>query len=133
MRYSAEQYAKALYQVLRDKDEDEIRKTIEKFVSDMKEDGLIALLPAILEEMPPAIKQAEGIEDIYVDIAHEIRDDLQELALDILDKKEGEAEVSVRVRPEVIGGIRIRGKDTVYDATVKNRIDRLRDSFVHAA
>ncbi|MFC1638964.1 FoF1 ATP synthase subunit delta [Patescibacteria group bacterium] len=129
MRYSAAEYARALYEVTREQDDAAARQTVERFVTDMKARGLLAILPEVLREMPAAARAADGIEDVEIEVAHELDKETRKAAVAALGKKEDEVEVTERVNPDVIGGIRVRGRDTAVDATVRGRLERLRLAF----
>ncbi|MEA3249464.1 MAG: F0F1 ATP synthase subunit delta [Patescibacteria group bacterium] len=130
MIYSSSEYAEALYLSIREKSDEEAGKAVGEFVESMKGRGLLALLPEILKAMPAAVKRMEGTEDVLVETAHEISDDIRNEAIKVIGKKEDEVEISTRVNPDLLGGIKVRGKDTLYDATLKNKLGRMRDAFV---
>ncbi len=133
MRYSANEYARALYEVIRDKSDSESEQTINKFLSDMKDRGQMALLPEILKEMPDAIKATEGIEDVLIETAYDIDDQTVSAALRALGKNESEVEVTTAKNPELLGGIKVKGRDTVMDASLKGRLNMLREAFARPA
>jgi len=118
-----------LYEVIRDSDDAAAEQAIKKFIDDMKERGQLALLPEILKEMPAAIKTVEGIEDVTIESAHDIDEQTVLDAVKALGKTEDKVEVTRIKNPELIGGIKIRGRDTVIDATLKGRLMKLRDAF----
>jgi F-type H+-transporting ATPase subunit delta len=130
MRYTASEYARALYEVLSEQDESQADETISRFVSDMKDRGQLALLPEVLKEMPAAIKNAQGIEDVLIESAHEIDQATAEAALKALGKRAEDVEVTLAQNEGLIGGIRVKGRDTVIDASVRGRLNKLRDAFL---
>jgi F-type H+-transporting ATPase subunit delta len=130
MRYSAAEYAQALYWVMRTKSDTEVEQAIGEFVIDMQRRGLLALLPEIQKELPAAIKTIEGIEDIVIESAYTLDDDMVKASLTALGKDEKKVEVSRIINQHLIGGIRIRGQDTVLDASFRGRLQKLKDAFV---
>jgi F-type H+-transporting ATPase subunit delta len=130
MIYSSSEYAEALYLSIRDKSDEDAGKAVAEFVESMKKRGLVALLPEILKAMPAAVKRVDGTEDVLVETAHEISDDVRKQAIRVIDKKEDEVEISARVNPDLLGGIKVRGKDMLYDATLRNKLGRLKDALV---
>jgi F-type H+-transporting ATPase subunit delta len=130
MRYGAKEYARALYEELRQQNENAAKKTIKRFVADLIERRLTALLPEIIKELPAAIKKTDDIEDIIVESAHELTQTTQNAILQILNKNPERIEVTVIRNPKLIGGIRIRGRDTLFDATVKGKLQKLRTLLV---
>lgn len=129
MIYSSSEYAEALYLSLREKSEAEIEKTAAYFRSLMEKRGLVALLPEILKAMPAAIKRVEGTEDVLIETAHGLDERMKSGAVRAIGRKEDEVDVVVRVNPDLLGGIRVRGRDTLYDATLKDRLNRMREAF----
>lgn len=129
MIYSSAEYAEALYLSVREKGDGEARKALRNFVAAMKGRGLIALLPEVMKAMSGAIKRVEGTEDVLIETAHEMDDSLRADAVRAIGRKAEEVNVSVRVNPDMLGGIRVRGRDTLYDATVKDKLNRLKDAF----
>jgi F-type H+-transporting ATPase subunit delta len=130
MRYGAKEYARALYEELRKQSENAAKKTIKRFVADLMERRLAALLPEIIKELPAAIKKTDDIEDVIIESAHELDQTTQNAILQILDKNSERIEVTVIRNPKLIGGIRIRGRDTLFDATVKGKLQKLRTILV---
>jgi len=130
MIYSSAEYAEALYLSIREKSDGDIKRAVTGFVSSMEKRGLIALLPEIMKAMPAAIKKVEGTEDVLVETAHGISEKMAAEAVKAIGKKAEEVEITSRVNPELLGGVRVRGKDTLYDATLKNRLGRLREAFI---
>ncbi|MBU0624844.1 F0F1 ATP synthase subunit delta [Patescibacteria group bacterium] len=129
MRYSAKEYARALYEVLREQDSKTAEKTIKNFVTNLREHRLVALLPEILKELPAASKKVDGIEDVLIESAYEIDPATQAAALRALNKTAAQVEVTKTCKPNLIGGIRVRGRDTVFDATLKGRLQKLREAL----
>jgi len=58
-------------------------------------------------------------------LPQELNDRIGERANELLDKVGGKPSYWVKVEPELIGGLRLRIGDTVYDYTVKNRLYHL--------
>jgi len=129
MIYSSTEYAEALYLSIRDKSDSDTKKAMTGFVASMEKRGLIALLPEVLKAMPAAIKKVEGTEDVLVETAHGISEKMTAEAVRAIGKEADEVEITSRVNPELLGGVRVRGKDMLYDATLKDRLNRLNDAF----
>ncbi|MFH1047730.1 MAG: F0F1 ATP synthase subunit delta [Patescibacteria group bacterium] len=129
MQYSSKEYARALYEVIRGMKDKEAEQAIVKFVADMKSRGLLALLPEILKALPTTIKMVDGIEDVVIESAHDLDDATVAGAVKALGKKQSEVEVRQIINPEIIGGIKVRGRDTVLDASLRGRIQKLREEF----
>lgn len=128
MRRTPRQYAEALYLATRDKGDGDAARIVSSFVSTLAAQGLSALLPSVLGELPQAAKRADGTEDVTVESAHEIDEAQGRKAVAAAGLDPDAVAVTRSVMPEVLGGLRVRTKDTVYDATLKNGLDRLKDA-----
>jgi len=130
MIYSSSEYAEALYLAVRGKDDRDTEKVLRDFVSSMSGRGLVALLPEIMKAMPAAVKRVEGTEDVLIETAHELPEELRAEAVKAIGKEAADVDIAVRVNPELIGGIKVRGRDILYDATIKNKLGRMREAFI---
>ncbi|MFH2062613.1 MAG: F0F1 ATP synthase subunit delta [bacterium] len=132
MTFTSREYAEALYESVRGLKDKETAAAVRSFVSVMDERGLSALLPAVLKELPAAAKRIDGVEDVTVEVAHEIDRELAERAGELVSAGRP-AEIEVRVRPELLGGLRVRGRDSVYDVTLKGSLSALKEKFVRSS
>ncbi len=125
MKITPDMLAETLYLMTRDRSEAETSRIVARFLKHVL-DRFGSRSPAkVLERLPAAIKKADGIEDVLVESARElpaetVRQVLKELGID-----RSKADVTLRVDPALIGGIRVRRRDTVFDATIKNQLSRL--------
>jgi len=125
MKFSPETLAQTLYLMTRDKPEAESRQVIGRFLEYVL-DKFGPQAPAkVLTRLPAAIKTADGIEDVLVECARELPATAVAAVLKELDIDPAKAEVTLRVDPGLIGGVRVRRRDSVFDATIKNRLSRL--------
>lgn len=53
----------------------------------------------------------------------------QRVATDLASKYEGELTYEYRINPELLGGLKIRVGNDVWDGSVKGRLDRLAQAF----
>ncbi len=125
MKLTPDTLAETLYLMTRDRSEAEARLLIARFLEYVL-DRFGPRMPAkVLERLPAAAKKAEGIEDVLVETARPLPASAVNRALKELGIDRAKADVELRVDPELIGGIRIRRRDTVFDATIKNQLSRL--------
>ena len=129
MQHSPRHYAHALYLLVRDGSERQTREAIKRFVANLHERRLDALLPGILRELPAAIREIEGIEQVTVESARDIDKELVGRILAELGIDPDRADVRTRIAPELIGGVRVVRQDRVFDGTVKAKLDRLTNAF----
>jgi len=67
---------------------------------------------------------------VLIESAHEIDQATAEAALKALGKRAEDVEVTLAQNEGLIGGIRVKGRDTVIDASVRGRLNKLRDAFL---
>ncbi|OGM00384.1 hypothetical protein A2480_03985 [Candidatus Uhrbacteria bacterium RIFOXYC2_FULL_47_19] len=131
--YTSKEYAEALYSGVRGLKDKEATVSIKRFVGKLKDRGLIALLPLILRGLPAAARKLDGIEEVTVESAHELNSELADRAVGLIGGDRNQSEVTMHVNPDLLGGIRVRGRDTVYDATLKNHLVTLKEKFVRSS
>ena len=88
------------------------------------------LVGVIVEEFSAAVRERLGIVDAEITSAVPLDDDMKaraKKALAQLARKEVRA--SFQVDPSLVGGLRARIGSTIYDGTVRGRLDRLREQI----
>jgi F0F1-type ATP synthase delta subunit len=115
------EFASALYRAVRGKGQKEVAAGVERLTAALKARGAVRLLPEILAELPKAIDEAEA--------AHEI--DAKTLAGIVTAVGADAATADVRhvIRPELIGGARVRKHGVTIDASVRGRLDRIKQAL----
>jgi len=126
MKLLPKDLATALYLAVRDMDEKEAKAGIERFIGMMTARGQAGLLPTVLDALPDAAAAVDGIAKVTIETAREVDEKTVRAALKALGIDETAAEVATAVRPELIGGIRIKHEDSVYDASVAKRLRTLK-------
>jgi F-type H+-transporting ATPase subunit delta len=102
-----------------------------RFVMLLLERHRIGLAPLIAEEFSSVVLDRLGIVDAEVTSAMPMDDAMQErtrTALTHLARKEVRA--SFNVDPSLVGGLRARIGSTIYDGSVRGRMNRLRERIV---
>ena len=90
----------------------------------------IALMGEIAEEFSAITRERLGLVDAEVISASPLTDEMKSKALASLGRLTGlEVRARFRVDPDVIGGMRAQVGHTIYDGSVRSRIDRLRERF----
>lgn len=71
---------------------------------------------------------------VEVTVAREMTDETKDRVAQRLSDLLGKTAIPhVRVRPEIIGGIVVRAGDTIYDGSLRRRLDRMRRQLVTAS
>lgn len=123
------EFASALYRAVRGKGQKEVAAGVERLTAALKARGAVRLLPEILAELPKAIDEAEAANRVTVETAHEI--DAKTLAGIVTAVGADAATADVRhvIRPELIGGARVRKHGVTIDASVRGKLDRIKQAL----
>ena len=90
----------------------------------------VGLLPLISEEFSEVVRDRLGIVDAEVTSAAPLDQDMQERTRASLAKMaHRQVRAQFRVDPSLLGGVRARIGSTIYDGSVRGRLDRLRDQM----
>ena len=102
-----------------------------KFVGVLNANRRLDLLPAIASEYRKLRDKSAGRVRVNVTAATEL-DDTQRHKLDATLKQiiKGTPVVSVSVDPEILGGLVVQVGDTVYDTSVRTRLNNLRNHLI---
>ncbi len=120
MRYSATQYAQVLYQTVADAPQSQTADQVRKFVQILKQHGRQSLMPDIMRAFAKLADERSGTRRVEVESAGE-------LDLGHLQQQLGHAvKVVHQIRPELLGGVRIRLGDSLIDNSLVGRIAGLR-------
>jgi F-type H+-transporting ATPase subunit delta len=85
------------------------------------------LFPAFAEAYQGLVDAHLGRTHVSVQVARPlVKDELDEVAVELSRILQKEAIPHVRVRPELIGGIIFRSGDTIFDGSVRRRLQRMR-------
>ena len=91
----------------------------------------ILLAPEIAEEFSTLVRERLGIVDADVVSARPLEAAVQEKVREALGRRTGrKVRAAFRVDPGVLGGLRAQVGTTIYDGSVRGRLDRLRDHLI---
>ncbi|MGD8376315.1 MAG: ATP synthase F1 subunit delta [Acidobacteriota bacterium] len=93
----------------------------------------IGLMEEVAEEFSEIAQERLGVVDAEVVSAKPLSEELRTRTVRSLGRLTGrEVRARFRTDPSVLGGIRTRVGDTIYDGSLRGRIDRLRERFADA-
>jgi F-type H+-transporting ATPase subunit delta len=96
--------------------------------------GRTALLPAVATEYRRLVDRERGVVVATVTSAAPLEPaELEAIGARIQVMTGSQAELETRVDPELIGGLTVRIGDRLIDASVRGRLERLRDRIVAGA
>ena len=91
------------------------------------------LIPAVMRDFRTLLDRHQGLRHMEVSVARELAgEEVDDLAAQLSSATGATVIPSVKVRPEIIGGIVIREGDTLYDGSLKRQLDAMRRRLMAA-
>lgn len=118
------QLADVVYQQLQKYPADSVAKNVAQFLVSEKR---TADLPKIMREVASLRLQKEGIEEVQMTSAFPLDKALQKQILNEINISK--CIVNETIDKDVIGGVRIESNDTVFDLSVRSRLQKLKASW----
>jgi F-type H+-transporting ATPase subunit delta len=108
-----------------------VGKPVRNLINVLAERSRLEILPAIVAEYQRLLNRERGIATAIVTSAAELSDDEQKALEERLRQMTGsDVELDVRIDEGLIGGLTVRVGDRLLDASVRGRLERLRDQLV---
>lgn len=124
MKLSNRQLARNLYTALSEVQESEQSQVLKNFVEMIYKMRKLSQIDRIIEEYSAYEKEVNGEVTFVVTTAHTLADEMKKML-----KKEFGNQVTLeeKVDMSILGGIIVRSKNTIYDASLKTSIDQLKN------
>lgn len=91
------------------------------------------ILRQISTQYHALLDERMGREHVQVSVARPVDDETREMIAERLSTVLGKTAIPhIRVRPEIIGGLVVRTGDTIYDGSVRRRLDGMRRRLLDA-
>ena len=127
MKKSNKQYAKALYRVSKDAPKSYFAEIAKEFLVLLQKNKRLSKVNLIIEEFEKHAKKQDGIKEIEVESARE----LDKTTINKIKKMFGEnSEITETINKTLLGGIKIKVDDIIYDASLKKQLSRLKTSLI---
>jgi F-type H+-transporting ATPase subunit delta len=124
---SLQDYAKALYEITKDRKGADLKKALEAFVVLLSKKNVIKKAPIILKAYERYARKKEGHVAIEVTTAREI----DKATLGHITKVFGDkVDTTEKIDTSLIGGVVIRTEDTILDASLKTQLQNLKTHLV---
>ena len=131
MKYSAKQYATALFQAVSESRPADQDKILENFVGVLREHQATGFLPQIEEEFFRLDREARGVKLASVTTARELSKTAEAEVVDKLNAYVGgQVELRKRIDESVGGGIMIRLDDELIDASIRRSLADLKNEMI---
>lgn len=126
MKISNRQLAKDLYQALDEVKEKEQSQVLKNFALLLRKLRKTSQLDHILEEYTQYEKERNGEITLQITTARKIEGELKKS----LEKKFGEkVALEEKIDENILGGIILKSKNTIYDASVRGALHQLKKSL----
>ena len=104
-----------------------VSKIIQNFLFVMADNQRIHLLPEITDTFELVLRQRQGVAEADVTSAAELNDGQKMALVQTLERLSGKKiQAKYSLEPELLGGAVVRIGDTIYDGSVRNRLNQLR-------
>lgn len=106
-------------------DEDRLGKAVRK-LADSQPRGYRPMLSALKRLVRLELERRHVVVESAEELAAETR---QQIERELTSQHGTDLQIEYRVRPDILGGLKIRVGNDVWDGTVKGRLDRLANAF----
>jgi F-type H+-transporting ATPase subunit delta len=132
MKISLKKYAQALYEATADKSEAEAKRYIVNFVKILAENKDLKRADLIAKHFSKVWNREHGVTVIDVLTAQEMDSETVELLNGYIVKlfKADKVVIRKKVDKSILGGVVFRHGDMVYDASLKSRINGLKEAMI---
>jgi len=102
-------------------------KIIRNFLFVMADNQRFPLLPEIVDTFEQVLRQRQGVADAEVTSAAALSDGQKAALVRTLERLSGKKiQAKYSLEPQLLGGAVVRIGDTIYDGSVRNRLNQLR-------
>ncbi len=132
MKIKPEQYARALFELTKDKNKTELKETITNFAKFLFKNNDAFKLDKILQEFSILCNKELLILEAEISSAHPLSQEIEELLKEYLKKESTAKEIKtdLKVNKDILGGVIIKYGDKIFDASIKNRLNKLKQSLL---
>jgi len=131
-KISTQNIAKAIYELTKDKQGQDLESTLTNIVNYLIEKRLTPKVPEVLKKLEEIINRVEGNIEVTITYkripAKEITEGIEELL-----KRRYQAKsilTTIKEDQTVLGGLKIEGRGEVIDLTYRNKIKQLQDYLI---
>ncbi|HKK54216.1 MAG TPA: ATP synthase F1 subunit delta [Patescibacteria group bacterium] len=132
MKVTAKQYALTLLEITEAKEGKNLEESISKFSELLKNNNQINQIDKILYYFQKLYNQKYNIKEANISIAQKIEaDELKKIKESLQDLNKDESlDFKVDIKKEIIGGIVLKYGDKIIDASLKTRLNQLKNSLL---
>jgi F-type H+-transporting ATPase subunit delta len=126
------EYAQALLELADGKSEDEVKKETKRFAEHLAKKGLLSEAPKIIEAYRSLYNEKHNIVEATVTLVNRLPERTRLQLRETLKKKYKAREVHIleKVDERILGGMKVKVGDEVYDATLKHSLSQLENQLL---
>lgn len=126
-RNSPRQYAVALYEATTEAKRDDIGQIVANFAAILAKGRQLKLADKIIEEFINYAKEKDGFVRISITTAIKLDEKIIDSIKKVFGKK---VETTENIDESIIGGLIVRTKDVIMDASIKTQLNKLKQSLI---
>lgn len=134
MKIKPKQYAISLYETAKDIPPSDVKVVVENFVKILKKNNALRMAPQILDYFQKYVNRVEGVVDLKIKTVEPLRENhltqLKNLMSTLLEKEIKKINIQQEIDSNLIGGFVLECDDLVFDASVKNKFNVLKDNLI---
>ena len=131
-RITAKQYAKSLYESLKEAKAEEVKGRIQNFLELLKRKKQLKILSKIFDNFVRIYQEEKGILTTEVITSQGLSPQLKETVKEWLEKyTKRQPKITELINPEIIGGVIIKFEDAVIDASLANNLKKLQKAMIN--
>lgn len=132
MKFTAKQYAVALYEALESTKPSEVGKILDNFVKVLAENNDLKLAPQVIDEVHKLTLRRRGVKQVKVISAHELSKPNEQAIVETLNRfMASKVELKKQIDEQLVGGVVIEVDDLLIDGSLKNALDELKESLIY--
>ncbi|MCK5320860.1 ATP synthase F1 subunit delta [Candidatus Parcubacteria bacterium] len=132
MKITAKQYAESLYQVVKDKNNSQIKDVINNFFSILTQNNDITKAEKIAKEFKKIWNTEQGIIEAEVVSAKELDNKIIKLLNNYITESSGAEKVILnqKINKNILGGVIIKFEDKILDGSLRMKLEELKREMV---
>lgn len=121
-----QQFAQALYEAAMGLKGEKLRQALERFIFLLIKNHKLKKAKKIIAEFIKYSKKQDGVAEISVASARK----LEKHTLDLINKSfGGKTEMTEDIDKNLLGGVRIKTEDKIFDGSLKRQLNKLKQSM----
>ena len=132
MKITAKQYAESLYEAVQDKNNSQIKNSINNFFSILIQNNDIAKAEEIAKEFEKIWNTEQGIIEAEVVSAKELNNKIVKLLNNYIAELSGSEKVILnqKINKDILGGVIIKYEDKILDGSLRAKLNGLKTEMI---